>query len=257
VTGEHLIEDNSEGENVRAVVGRKALNLLGRHVDDGAEESPGLGLEGSRWRFGREVLFGQLQLGKPEVEDLDAPVSREEHIFGLEVTVDDALVVCRGQAIGDGARVLDRFARGEPPSFDHLPKRLAIEQLHDGVGDSFLGAEIVDREDIWMVEFRYSFCLALETSEAVGVGSHLLQQYLDRHITVEPLVACAVDHPHPARADLLDDAVVAKRATDEVSHCSGSRCGDVIAVICELRDCRQEPSPWICSESEEKVQKTT
>jgi hypothetical protein len=36
----------------------------------------------------------------------------------------------------------------------------------------------------------------------------------------------AVHLPHPTLADLVDDAVVAEGATDEVSHCQGSQWGN-------------------------------
>jgi hypothetical protein len=38
----------------------------------------------------------------------------------------------------------------------------------------------------------------------------------------QPFIMRSVDLAHPALADLPDDAIVAKGATDEVSHCLGS-----------------------------------
>ena len=41
-----------------------------------------------------------------------------------------------------------------------------------------------------------------------------------RHVPIKPFVMSPVNLTHPARADLLDDAVGPERATDEVTHCS-------------------------------------
>ena len=53
----------------------------------------------------------RLQLGQAEVEDLDPPVLRHEHVLGLQVPVDDPLLVRGGEALGDLHRVVDRLAR--------------------------------------------------------------------------------------------------------------------------------------------------
>jgi len=45
LTGEHLVEDRPQVEEVRARIGRFAPELLRRHVSDRAEDRPGLGFE--------------------------------------------------------------------------------------------------------------------------------------------------------------------------------------------------------------------
>ena len=40
-------------------------------------------------------------LGQPEVEDLDVPVPRDEHVLGLEVPVDDSALVRRRESLRD------------------------------------------------------------------------------------------------------------------------------------------------------------
>jgi hypothetical protein len=54
--------------------------------------------------------------------------------------------------------------------------------------------------------------------------------HLDRYIPIELLVMRPIHHPHTTCTDLLDDAVMTERTTDEVTHFCGSQRADVIAV---------------------------
>jgi hypothetical protein len=65
---------------------------------------------------GRVLVADHLapELGQAEVEDLEAPVPGDEEVFGLEVAVDDAFLVGRGQAVGRLDRELQRLAPRQP-----------------------------------------------------------------------------------------------------------------------------------------------
>ena len=78
-----------------ARVGGLAAHLLGRHVAEGAEDDAGLGAPGLGRKVGpaRAGAFRLRQLGQAEVEDLDAAVLRDEEVLGLQVPVDDPLLV--------------------------------------------------------------------------------------------------------------------------------------------------------------------
>jgi hypothetical protein len=125
------------------------------NVCNGAEELPGLGLESRGGRFSRQILFGELQLGEPEIEDLDPAVPCEIDIFGLQIAVNDVLFVRRRQTFGDGLRVFHGLGVGESSALDDIAQRGALEKLHHRVGDAVLGAEIVNREDIRVVQLRH------------------------------------------------------------------------------------------------------
>jgi len=68
-------------------------------------------------------------------------------------------------------------------------------------------------------KFRNRLRLALEPGQAVDILRDILMQHLDRHIAIQPLIVRAVNLPHPALTDLLDDAVVTEGATNEATHC--------------------------------------
>ena len=88
---------------------------------------------------GRQVrdlaaLLGVRELGEAEVEDLHAAVVGDEDVLGLQVPVDDPLLVRRREAADDLERVVDRLARRELAAGEDRAQRLALEQLLDDVG---------------------------------------------------------------------------------------------------------------------------
>ena len=105
---EALVENGAEREEIAARVGDAAAHLLGRHVPGGAHDRARLR---QRQRAGgrRRALGGA---GHAEVEDLHLPVARDEQVVGLEISVNDALLVHRGEAVGDLRRELDDAAGG-------------------------------------------------------------------------------------------------------------------------------------------------
>ena len=93
-----------------------------------------------------------------------------------------------------------------------------MQQLGDGIGDTAFNSKVMDGEDVWVVELGDRLCLSLEPGEAVRILCHRFVDDLNRDVAVEPLIMGAVHLAHPAGADLVDDAVVAEGATDEVLH---------------------------------------
>ena len=129
---EHLVEDGTEGKDVRPGVGGLAFHLLGRHVTERAHHDAGLRPGRSRRQVGHlSALFLMLQLGKAEIENLETAVLRHEQVLGLEVAVHDPFLVRRGQAVRDLQRVVDRFSLRQLPARERGAQRLAFEQLHD------------------------------------------------------------------------------------------------------------------------------
>ena len=111
------------------------------------------------------------QLGQAEVENLDAPVGGDEEILGLEVAVDDPLLVRGRQAARDLARAYSTaFRTGSGPrgaARAASPLRAAPTTT---IRRAFVGADVVDGEDVRMIQRAGGARFLLEAAQPVGVG---------------------------------------------------------------------------------------
>ena len=81
-------------------------------------------------------------LGDAEVDDLGhrkGVVERDQHVGGLEVAVDDALLVGVLHGLADGDEQLQPLPRREPVLVAVLGDGHALDQLHDEVGPARFG----------------------------------------------------------------------------------------------------------------------
>jgi hypothetical protein len=133
---EHLVEDRAESEDVRARVGGPALDLLGRHVAESSHDDARLrpGGRGRQTRLRPRFSFRLSELGEAEVEDLHAAVLRDEEVLGLEVSVDDPLLVRRRETLRDLQGVVDRLALREAATRELRAEVLSLQQLGNDVG---------------------------------------------------------------------------------------------------------------------------
>ena len=110
LAGEHLVENRPKGEDVSAMVDGLAAYLFGRHVAGRPHHQAGIGSRSqSLVPLGRPRL-ALCQLREAEVQNLDSSVFGDEEVFGLEIAMDDALVVRRRESMRDLNAVIDRFA---------------------------------------------------------------------------------------------------------------------------------------------------
>jgi hypothetical protein len=76
-----------------------------------------------------DARLGADQLGKAEVEDLDAPVLRDEDVLRLEISVDDAFLVGCSKTNRHLDRVIQRPPGRQRRASHPFAKGLAFEQL--------------------------------------------------------------------------------------------------------------------------------
>lgn len=156
------------------------------------------------------------------------PVARDQHVGGLDVTMDDAGGVRFGEALGDLDRDVERVVQLQRAACDLLLQRLAVVESHHEeelpVGRL---VDLVDRADVGMVQRRRGLRLDHEASLGVLVAREVGRQDLQRDRAPELGVLGPVHDAHASAAQLLDDAIVGAGLTDHPESRAISRARPV------------------------------
>ena len=219
---ERLVQGHRKRELIGSLIDRSPIDLLGRHIDRSTHDGAGRGQGRGGRRARDDVAPGgdARELGErarqPEVDDPRDPIGPDQHVVGLEVAVHQPGRVRSGQALTGpliqredlGGRAL---AAGDPPT-----GRRAIDQFHGDEQLALVGPDLVHGDHIRMRQASHRGGLAEQPLRAVGHGA----MELECHVAAEPEVARAIDDPHPAGADPLDDL---ERGADPRAGCEPSR----------------------------------
>ena len=76
-------------------------------------------------------------------------------------------------------------------------------------------ADLVNRQDIWMIQRDYGVRFLLKTLQPLSVPSKAHGQKFERGLAARCNVGGQIDFAHPAGADRFRNFVVADRLTDE------------------------------------------
>ena len=115
-----------------------------------------------------------------------------------------ALWACaRPSAISVARRSASLIGRGVP--LDVLAQRLPLDQLHGDEDDAIHLVDLVDGCDIGVVDGGRRAGLTHEAKTPLLVGNQVRGQHLQRHLTLQLRVLGAVDDPHAALADPVED----------------------------------------------------
>ena len=233
---QHLEEHDAERPDVGALVHRLAARLLRRHVGGGAEDEAGRGAGAARgWATAtgrRRTLPGALAgpgLGEAEVEHLDLAVRCHLHVRGLEVAVDDALLVRLFERLGDllarsraprrraparasGARRGPRPGRAPSRGRGRSSRRAASPRRNRRGG----------RCSGWLSEAS-SFASRSKRARRSGSAAKAARQQLERDVAPELRVRRAIDLAHAAGAERCNDVVGAQTAARGQAQLSAPR----------------------------------
>ncbi len=170
--GEHLEEDDAGGVEVGALVDRLAERLLGGEVLERADGGLGGGDPG--------VVALEVE-GEAEVGELDGAVVGEQDVAGLDVAVDDADAVQRGEAAEDlgGKRhgLLDR----QRPFGHSVAQRAAGDRLERDEDGRTRALDVENADDVGVGEIAGDADLALQTRQRAR-GEAVLAQDLERDL---------------------------------------------------------------------------
>ena len=162
-----------------------------------------------------EVLSESCTRATPKSVSLVRALRVDHHVRRLDVAVDDAGVVRELERVAQLAHDAHRFLQVEAlVRVEEVLEFLALDELHDEVGDVAFLAEVVHLDDVRMVEPRDRLGLAHEAHRIV-LGRILvevaLEDGLDRDAAAEPRVDALVDDAHRALAERALDVVAAER----------------------------------------------
>ena len=185
------------------------MELLGRHVVDGAEEVAG----------GRQLRVGAGEAGEPEVRQVGV-LAAQQDVRGLDVAVHEpggVRGVERARDLVDDRRGARRL---EPPLGAQQPVQVgAGDPAHHEVQPPVLLARLVDRDHVRVIDRRRHPRLALEALAEVAVGGVLGRDQLERDRASQRDLGRAVDDAHAAAAgDRLDTAARDMSALEHVGH---------------------------------------
>jgi hypothetical protein len=208
LAGQHLVEHDPDGVEIRRRGHRRAAGLLGREVLRSPHDRPGLRhLRGAR-------------PGDPEVGDLE-PLATDEDVVRLDVAVDDPVTVREAERVENLERVRDRLRDGERAAGeDELLEAAALDHLHGDVVRALCFAAVVDRDDVRVRERCGRLRLAPEALDEELVVRVAVVEDLDRDAAAELLVLGQIDIRHAPGAQLAQDAVapVEERVDQRVGY---------------------------------------
>ena len=115
--------------------------------------------------------------------------------------MDHAVLVGSLERVGDLSSARERLGECERPRDQPVVKRRTFDELQHERWTNRRLFEPVDRGDIGVVQRSQDARLASEPCKALGIGSDVLGQDLERDVAVERRVTRAVDLAHAARAD--------------------------------------------------------
>ena len=121
--------------------------------------------------------------------------------------MDDPLLVCCFERLGDLLRDGQRLIDANPILGDALRESRPWNQLHDQRRLSVESLESVNRRDVRMAQGCQRLRFTVEARESVRVGRHRRGQHLDRHVPGKIGIGGSVDFTHATHTDLGTDLV--------------------------------------------------
>lgn len=195
-----LVDGEAEGVDIRAGVWLGALDDFWRQVGNGAEQV-------LRLARGEGPVDG---LCHTEIGDLGDAGLVDDDVLGLDIAVDDALLVGVLEGGRDLGAVADRLDLGHPSlGLEELAQGVPVHVLHHDETAALVDAGVEHANDVGMLEAGDDAGLTLERRDCVRIGSggEGLAEELDRDPPAESLVLGQPDFGHAAGTEQAFEAV--------------------------------------------------
>ena len=142
------------------------------------------------------------EAGDAKVHDLDPAVRQKHDVLGLDVPVDDALLVGMVQRVQHLLAEVDHLFPGEgaAPAVHVFLQGDAVDVLHHDELEPVGDRDVVDLDDVGVVQNGDGLGFVLEAPHQFGVLAELLPQNLHRHHSVGLEVSSFIDVGHAAHA---------------------------------------------------------
>ena len=200
---QQLVEHAPQRIDVAPAVQRPALDLLGSRVVDRRHHSAG---RGQRGRLGLHLAhgLGHAEVGQENAFRLVLTALGEQNVGGFHIPMDQLSTVreiqCSGYLFDDvdgtflwhAVRVLGQCPVGGG----------AVDEPHAQPELSVLGAAVVDRHDVRVIELGDGVCLPFEPTHEGRVRAQVGAEQFQRDVPGQPGMTGEVDDAHSTGAQL-------------------------------------------------------
>lgn len=118
--------------------------------------------------------------------------------------MNDARVVRELERLANLRHDAQRFTRRNAAVAEQLPEVDAVNKFHEEIKQAVALAELVERDDVRMIEFRKRTGFARETF-GKGRAASLRRQDFQGHDAVQLFLASFIDRAHTALTDKFED----------------------------------------------------
>ena len=178
----------------------------------------GLVIVGGHRQRGCRGRFGVQCFCQAEVEHLHGTVGSYLDVGGLQVAVNDPLLVGSFQCFRDLPRDWQCLVERKRPTRNSISEGLSFDQFHDEGERAARIFDAMNGGDVRMIEGGQHFRFALEPCKSLGISGERVRQDLQRNVALQPGVARAIDLAHAAGADGADDFVGTESGTRSKGH---------------------------------------
>ncbi len=210
---QHLEQHDTERPNVRPLVHFLTSGLLGRHIRSSSKNHSLLGCcQTQRRRLG-QVCFAPVNgecLRQTEVQHLDLTVRCDLDVSGLQISVNDALLVCGFEGFGNLEYEFEGFFDRDRAALEPIGQGVAFDQFEDEEPRAVVFFEAIDCGDVGMVQRGQQFRFTFKPGQPLFVFGELFGKRLDGHFAPELGVPRTPHLAHTTLAERGEDLVAAE-----------------------------------------------